>query len=207
MPIYTRTGDEGTTSFVGGQRASKADPRVDAYGALDEAASAIGLAAAAPLDSVTLSVLLFAQQRLATAASVVATPPSARRPDSPFIADEDIACLEQAIDWFAENAPPFEGFVLPGGSEAAARLHLSRSIVRRAERRVVAVGLEDDADKAVVRFLNRLSDALFAAARASLAAGDTPEVSWDPEAPRPEFGEAPRGRAGGIQDDRSARNS
>ncbi len=187
MAIYTRTGDEGDTSLAGGTRVSKADPRVEAFGTIDEANSAIGLALVAATDDTLRSLLTFAQQRLYTCAGRAATPVELRAADAPDIEEEDIATIERAIDLFDGKSPVIRGFVLPQGSELAARLHVARTVVRRAERRVVAAGLSDASDRRAVRFLNRLSDLMFAAARATVSADGTQEALWDADAPRPEI--------------------
>ena len=136
-------------------------------------------------DGPVRDMLMFAQQRLYTCASIVATPPGAAGRVAATIEEADVALLERAIDRFAADTPKLTGFVLPGGSETAARLDLARCVVRRAERRVVAQGLTDENARRVVSFLNRLSDLLFAAARASLAADGIAESRWDPGAERP----------------------
>jgi cob(I)alamin adenosyltransferase len=187
MTIYTRTGDAGETSLAGGMRVSKADPRVEAYGTVDEAACAVGLALQAAADARMREVLLFAQQRLLNCSSRLATPPEARTEGAADVDDEDIRALERAIDEFETRAGSPDRFVLPGGSELAARLHVARTVVRRAERRVAALASVGRADEGVPRFLNRLSDMLFAAARAALKIEGVPETGWDRDASRPAF--------------------
>jgi len=189
MTIYTRTGDTGETSLADGERVSKADPRVEAYGTVDEANSAVGLALALVSDSEMRETLLFAQQRLFNCSSHLATPPEARSERTTDADEADVEALERAIDRFERVAGPLDHFILPGGSELAARLHVARTIVRRAERRVVALDPKHDGDESVARFLNRLSDTLFAAARASLALEGVAETRWDRDASQP--GQAP----------------
>ena len=185
MSIYTRTGDGGEISLADGTRVSKADPRVEAYGTIDEANCAVGMALEVVTDSRMREVLVFVQQRLFNCTSYLATPPEARSHHAGGVDNEDVSFLERAIDAFDSVAGPPESFVLPGGSELAARLHVARTVVRRAERRVVALDRAQDEDGRVARFLNRLSDALFAAARAALALEGAAEVAWDRQAPRP----------------------
>lgn len=185
MAIYTRTGDDGETSLAGGQRVSKTDPRVEAFGTIDEANSAVGLALVVATDESLRSLLTFAQHRLYACASRVATPSQLRTADTPVIADEDIVAIERGIDLLEATAPALRGFVLPGGSELAARLHVARTVVRRAERRVLAMPPHDASDERAARFLNRLSDLLFVAARAVVAADGVEEALWDPKAPAP----------------------
>ena len=185
MTIYTRRGDTGQTSLADGERVSKADPRVEAYGTVDEANCAVGLARVQSGDEFLSNVLDFAQQRLFNCSSHLATPPDARTGTTTDVDAEDLAVLERSIDRFEERTGPLDHFVVPGGSELEARLQFARTVVRRAERRVVALDPSHDGDQRVARFLNRLSDVLFAAARYALAVEDRPEHSWDREAQRP----------------------
>ena len=187
MTIYTRRGDHGDTSLADGQRVSKTSVRVDAYGTVDEANSAVGFARAAVTDAELDGVLHFIQQRLFNCSSSLATPTDSRKDTTPIITADDIALLESAIDRFMERSGPLTHFVIETGCEAAARLQLARAITRRAERRVVALSLEEPVDEQVEMFVNRLSDALFASARyANHLAGITDE-QWDPHAPLPEL--------------------
>lgn len=185
MTIYTRAGDRGKTSLFSGERVSKASERVEAYGTVDEANSAVGLARAAVTDPALDSVLHFVQQRLFNCSSSLATPPEAVTARTPVIDAEDIALLERAIDGFEERTGPLTHFVLEAGSEAGARLHVARAIMRRAERRIVALAEVATVDTNVLGFVNRASDLLFAAARYATALDPAPEEPWDPEAARP----------------------
>lgn len=185
MTIYTRTGDAGQTSLSGGDRVSKADPRVEAYGTIDEANSLVGFVLAAAPQGAVSDVLGFVQHRLCNCAARLATPPGTRTERTVGVSDDDVVFLERAIDAFDGGSRPLRGFVLPGGSELAGRLHLTRTTVRRAERRVVALDLEDEGDLRVLRFLNRLSDLLFSAARVVLAQEGVAEKAWDPEVSPP----------------------
>jgi cob(I)alamin adenosyltransferase len=206
MAIFTRRGDGGQTGEPDGTRVSKASALIEAYGALDEANSAIGLARVAVTDPSLDALLAFAQHRLvscgaalATSAPAAASPeaagptpdpaPSAAAP-APSAAPEtvwagDTEYLERAIGVLIARSAPFAGFVLVGGSEAAARLHVARAVVRRAERRLVALRAERPAEPSVLAFVNRLSDALYAAARAANALDGVPEQPWDPCLPPP----------------------
>lgn len=186
MTLYTGAGDAGETSLAGGDRVSKADARVEAYGEIDEASSAIGLAAAAAGDEALLDLLGFAQQRLTNCAAVVAGPSGDHAASAAKVSEEDVRGLERAIDRLEAASPPLREFVLPGGSDLAARLQVARCAVRRAERRVVATGFRDRENAQILRFLNRLSDALFAAARASLAAEGISDTVWDKAALPPD---------------------
>ncbi len=178
MTIYTRRGDHGETSLGDGTRGRKDGLRVEAYGAVDEANSFVGQARAACADPRLDAVLGFAQHRLFNCSSRLAAAVAAQRP--PGITLDDISALEAAVDAFEATSGPAGGFVLEGGCESAARLHVARAVVRRAERRVVALAAAEHVDETVLAFLNRLSDVLFAAARyANTTAGATEEL-WDP---------------------------
>jgi cob(I)alamin adenosyltransferase len=181
MPrIYTRTGDEGSTSLPDGTRVPKNDPRIELFGALDEANCLIGLARVNIVDSDVDAVLEFLQHRLFNCSACLALgQPSAAMPQ---VSAEDIAALESAIDRFTERLGGFRGFTLPGCDESSARLHVARSVVRRAERVAAIVMGEDPTQANVLAFLNRASDLLYAAARFT-GAGN--ECAWRPDAERP----------------------
>ena len=186
MPIYTRRGDHGDTSLADGQRVAKTSARVEAYGTVDEANSAVGFARAAVTDPELDAVLHFIQQRLFNCSSSLATPAESRNAATPAIDAADVAWLESVIDRFMERSGPLTHFVIEAGCEAAARLHLARAVTRRAERRIVALAAETAVDEQVEAFVNRLSDALFASARyANQLAGFADEL-WDSRAPIPE---------------------
>jgi cob(I)alamin adenosyltransferase len=182
--ISTGGGDHGHTSLGDGRRVRKDDARVEAYGTVDEAAAAIGLARTAVRDAPLDLTLAFAQQRLLNVASLLATPGT----DGPRVTEEDAETLERAAADLLDAAGGFTGFVLPGGSETASRLHVARTVVRRAERRVVSLSSAEDVDPAVLRFLNRLSDTLYAAARYANTIDGVDEDAWNagfepPDAP------------------------
>jgi cob(I)alamin adenosyltransferase len=182
MAIYTRGGDSGETSLGNGMRVGKASLRVEAYGTVDEAGSAIGAARAAVSDPIIGDVLRFMQQRLMNCASALASPGVE---GAATIEAADITALESAIDRFATRTGPFTGFVLESGSTAATHLQLARAITRRAERRVVELATVEPIPPLVSAFLNRSSDALYAAARLANLMDGYAEESWDAEAPRP----------------------
>ncbi len=183
--VYTRTGDDGRTALVGGQRVPKDDARIEAYGTVDELNSWVGLARSAaieagPATAVLGPTLLRVQQQLFNLGSVLATLPADLGARQPRVRDEDIAWLEAEMDAATTRLPALRSFVLPGGSRLNAVLHLARTVCRRAER--VAVGAQRDAGglEREVRYLNRLSDALFVWSRAASAALGQPETLWDP---------------------------
>jgi cob(I)alamin adenosyltransferase len=179
--IYTRTGDDGTTGLVDGSRVPKAAARMEAIGAVDEANSAIGVAVVALDRQPLCAPLARIQNDLFDLGADLATPgddftpgPMALR-----ILPEGAAWLESQIDALNENLPPLGSFILPGGSEAAARVHVARASVRRAERAMVALAAGEPVNPAALAYINRLSDYLFVAARA-INAGGAGDVLWVP---------------------------
>lgn len=186
MSIYTRAGDAGETGLADGTRDSKASVRIEALGALDELGSVLGIVRQAVEDPPLYETLLFIQQRVFNCSAALANP--APNATTPGISDDDVAFLETAIDFLDPGAGQWRGFVLASGGEAAARLHLARTVARRAERRVVALGSQTDLPANVLPFLNRLSDVLFAAARTAAIDADTPEDTWDTNAAPPALG-------------------
>ncbi|MFN3285950.1 MAG: cob(I)yrinic acid a,c-diamide adenosyltransferase [bacterium] len=194
MKIYTRTGDSGQTGLFGGERVSKADPRVEAYGAVDELNSLLGLVRAKLAAGALSELLADVQGRLFDVGAELATP---RVEDPklaarvPRISASSVQALEGWIDRLEADLPPLRSFVLPGGSEAGALLHVARAVCRRAERRVVALAERAAVNPEILRYLNRLGDLLFVAARwVNLAAG-TPEAPWRAVAPAAEGEPAP----------------
>lgn len=177
MKIYTKTGDDGTTGLYGGARVSKADLRVEAYGAVDEANAAVGVARAAGLPAPIEATLARAQGTLFQVGGALATPPGTAG-TAPAVLEADVEELERAIDALEATLPPLRTFVLPAGSEAAARLHLARTVCRRAERAVVHLAGGSAVDPILLRWLNRLSDLLFVQARAANQAAGVPDVPW-----------------------------
>ena len=173
MNIYTRTGDAGDTSLLGGARVSKDDPRIEAYGTVDELSSCIGVARAAwpsgPIDAELARV----QNDLFDIGAQLAAPGLDRfRGADPSRIGE----LEHAIDAMESELAPLTNFILPGGTAAAAQLHVARTVCRRAERRVIS--LHDDSAQQAVVYLNRLSDYLVVAARYANAKHGVRDVTW-----------------------------
>ena len=167
--VYTRGGDAGETSLVGGQRLRKDDLRIEAYGTIDELNSFIGLAresaielaVQAPALMELADILRRVQNELFNAGSTLATLPADLHPKQPRVTVAEAKQLEQEIDRMNEHLEPLRSFVLPGGSRLNAELHVCRTICRRAERICVALAARETLDGDVVRYLNRLSDALF----------------------------------------------
>jgi cob(I)alamin adenosyltransferase len=181
MKIYTKHGDDGSTGLLGGQRLPKDDVRVTAYGTVDELNSAIGLAAAACDDPDTRDVLRRIQSELLMLGSELATQPG-RAPDV-MIESGHAAQLERWIDEVSDELDPLTGFILPGGSDAASRLHVARTVCRRAERAVVALARTQHVRREVSIYLNRLSDLLFTLARRMNHRAGLPDVLWNANRP------------------------
>jgi cob(I)alamin adenosyltransferase len=182
--IYTRTGDKGDTGLVGGRRVSKDSPRIWAYGTVDELNSAIGLARAfnarkktgfaAKLDHVLAQI----QNDLFDLGAGLATLPEDRQTGMPSIGKQHITKLERLMDDLIAELGPLQEFILPGGSETAAALHLARTICRRAERFCVRLTRSERIGEQIVPYLNRLSDALFVLARWANKKQKVREIFW-----------------------------
>ncbi|MFC4807709.1 cob(I)yrinic acid a,c-diamide adenosyltransferase [Paenibacillus sp. GCM10023250] len=183
MKIYTKSGDKGQTSLVSGKRVPKNAARVQAYGTVDEANSMIGFALSALEGSSEWesfrAMLLEVQAKLFHVGAELSTP-SLLKPAWP-IKEEDVDRLEAYIDGMEAELPPLTNFILPGGLPCGAALHAARTVVRRAERLAVEVRREEDLNPVVLKYLNRLSDLLFVAARFANRRQGAPE----PDLPRP----------------------
>lgn len=179
MKIYTRTGDAGETGLFDGTRVSKADPRVDAYGAIDETNAWLGLARASGLDAELAGMLETIQRDLFAVGARLADPAQriAERVTKAAVRAEAIAQMESWIDALEGDLPPLRRFILAGGSPAGAALHLARTVCRRAERRIVSLGA-DAVEPEVLAYVNRLSDFLFVLARAVNKRAGVVEIQW-----------------------------
>lgn len=179
MKIYTKTGDRGETGLFGGARVSKASLRVEAYGEVDELNSAIGWARLQVSDSELDALLNQIQNDLfEVGAELGSTSERKEKSGMPLIEERQVETLEHAIDEYEKGPPPLESFVLPGGSEAAARFHLARCTCRRAERSIVALSTQESVRGEVLRYVNRLSDLLFTLARHANHAEGVPDIPW-----------------------------
>ena len=179
MKIYTRTGDSGETSLFDGTRARKDDPRIDAYGEVDELNAWLGFVLASSRIDPGIDVEIVAIQRDLFALGAQLADPGeklAARVEKAVIADAHVERLERLIDRFEGTLPPLRRFILAGGTPAGAALHLARTVCRRAERRMVA--LAPPVDPVLLRYINRLSDLLFVLARAVNHQGHVPETEW-----------------------------
>ncbi|HEX6385763.1 MAG TPA: cob(I)yrinic acid a,c-diamide adenosyltransferase [Anaerolineae bacterium] len=178
--IYTRKGDEGTTSLGGRQRVAKDSARVSAYGSVDELNSVIGVALANGLSPRLAEVLPAIQNELFHLGSDLCfTEEDKQEYNIPQIEERHVVRLEQLIDEMTAVVGPLENFILPGGSVGAAYLHIARTVCRRAEREVVTLTREEAVGPFVIKYLNRLSDALFVMARYENHERGTPEPLWD----------------------------
>ena len=181
--VYTRTGDDGTTGLGGGQRVPKDSPRIAAYGTVDEISSAIGVALALGLHPRLAATLTRVQNDLFNLGSdlCILEEDKAERP-VPVIEERHVEALERLMDELSAEIPPLENFILPGGSPGAAQLHVARTVCRRAERRTIALSRLEPIGPLVVKYLNRLSDALFVMARFENLQRGIPDVLWDSRA-------------------------
>jgi cob(I)alamin adenosyltransferase len=179
VKIYTKTGDTGETSFFDNTRVSKADPRVDAYGEVDELNACLGVARAAGVDEEIGTLLDSLQKDLFALGARLADPSGriAARVEKTVIGSAAVERLEQTIDRLEATLPPLRKFILPGGASAGAVLHLARTVCRRAERRIVALG-GGVLDPILIVYMNRLSDLLFVMARVVNRRAGVPETEW-----------------------------
>lgn len=166
--IYTKTGDKGQTSLIGGTRVPKYHDRIEAYGTLDELNSFLGLIRDQSVNDVVKDIIIEIQDRIFTAESLLAADPTAQVKTLPRLTDEDISFLEKQIDKMNEVLPPLTKFILPGGHTTVSFCHIARTVCRRAERLTIhLIELNPDTyqGEMVVKYLNRLSDYLFVLAR------------------------------------------
>lgn len=179
MKIYTKGGDQGSTGLFGGARVKKSDPRVAAYGEVDELNAQLGVVRTLPLPAAVEQSLRAVQSELFTLGSELATPePEKARMKLPHTQPAWILALEQAIDAIDAEVPALRSFILPGGTAAAAQLHLARTVCRRAERAVVELAAQEPVAPNVLTYLNRLSDYLFMAARLANHRAHVADVAW-----------------------------
>ena len=178
--VYTRKGDSGSTRLGGGQEVPKDSLRIEAYGTVDELSSCIGVAIASGLDPSLETPLTAAQNELFHVGSdLCILEGDKKRLQAPTIQQRHVDALEKLIDWLTSELGPLENFILPGGSPGASHLHVARSVCRRAERLVVALSRQEKVGPFVVKYLNRLSDALFVMARYENKRKGTADILWD----------------------------
>ncbi|MCW5910072.1 MAG: cob(I)yrinic acid a,c-diamide adenosyltransferase [Cyclobacteriaceae bacterium] len=180
MKIYTKTGDQGSTSLFGGKRVLKSDLRIDTYGTVDELNSWIGVLRDQDVNQKRNQALTEIQDRLFTIGSILATEPGNAKVKIPELLDADILFLEKEIDTMDAMLPPMKFFVLPGGHQAVSFGHVTRTVCRRAERLVIALNQAEPINELVIKYLNRLSDYLFVVCRAMSFELKTIETPWKP---------------------------
>lgn len=181
--VYTRQGDDGTTALGTGRRVSKSDPRIEAYGTVDELNAHIGVVLASNVAAELVTPLRTIQNELFHAGAELCIPEADKEQmPRPHVAAPHVAALETLMDRLSEALPPLENFVLPGGTLAAGHLHVARTVCRRAERLVIALSQNQPVAADLVHYLNRLSDALFVMARFDNRAAGIAEPTWDSRA-------------------------
>lgn len=180
MKIYTKTGDKGFTSLIGGTRVPKYHIRIESYGTIDELNSYIGLIRDQDIDAADKTLLKEIQDRLFTIGASLAADPDKSKMVIPDLHTEDVELLEEEMDRINEKIPPLKHFILPGGSNAISFCHIARCVCRRAERLVVQLNDESPVDEKVIIYLNRLSDYLFTLARKVGFENQIPENEWLP---------------------------
>lgn len=179
MAIYTRTGDKGITSLFNGQRVSKTDVRVDAYGTVDELNSIIGVVLSSKYKVLSIKKeLIKIQNDLLDIGSALANPATNDKRQATSYLAKRVKEFERFIDQMTEKMPPLKNFILPGGGKIGAMLHLARAISRRAERKIVALNIKEKIDRNIVIYLNRLSDLLFTMARFANFREKKKEIIW-----------------------------
>ncbi|MBU2555432.1 MAG: cob(I)yrinic acid a,c-diamide adenosyltransferase [Bacteroidetes bacterium] len=178
--IYTKTGDSGTTSLIGGSRVPKDDLRIECYGTVDELVSWIGLLRDQAIDAKYTSILIEIQDRLFTIESLLAHDGNPLRNPLPTIVEEDILYLEKGIDDMNEELPELSSFILSGGHVIVSYCHIARTVCRRAERLVIRLDREQKVDPLNIKYLNRLSDYLFVLSRRLSHDLGATETLWRP---------------------------
>lgn len=177
--IYTRSGDNKTTSIIGGERIPKYSLRLEAYGTIDELSAFIGnlVADDSVIDQQRIDLIKI-QNMLFNIGGYLATPPKIRKPDIPGLSSDHIAQMEEWIDRMDEQLPKLKNFIIPGGCKASAKANLARTVCRRAERRVVELADQENINPVVLAYLNRLSDYLFVIGRYLNKFADYQEILW-----------------------------
>lgn len=176
--IYTKTGDAGTTSLVGGKRVDKACARLESYGTIDELNAQVGLLLTYIYDSAEIECLIGIQNRLFVVGAQLATDPESSQTPSYTITEKDVTALEENIDLASEGLPKWRGFTLPGGCRAAAIAHVCRTVCRRAERKIMALNASEPVDPCLIAYINRLSDYFYVLALRLNFFRGTDEILW-----------------------------
>lgn len=178
--IYTKTGDKGSTSLIGGTRLPKDHIKIEAYGSVDELNAWIGVLADAPENLIRNAFLKEIQDRLFTIGAELASEPEQNKKKLPELFESDIEVLEKEMDAYNEVIPTLRAFVLPGGHLLVSFAHVARTVCRRAERQVIRLSHDEEVNSLIVKYLNRLSDYLFVLSRKITQEQNAPEVAWKP---------------------------
>lgn len=178
--IYTKTGDKGTTSLIGGERVPKYDDRIEAYGTVDELNSWIGLIRDQDIDPGLKAVLLGVQNTLFVMESQLAKGPGSEKTALPEVTQEDVEILEKEIDRMEKDLPPLRSFILPGGHTVVSYCHIARTVCRRAERLIIKIAEKYPVASLNIQYLNRLSDYLFVLSRKVSKDLGGEEIAWKP---------------------------
>lgn len=182
MKIYTKTGDKGMTSLVGGKRVPKNSIRLESYGTIDELNSHLGMIRSFPIDPVISEELIEIQSRLFDVGGHLATDPDDAHVKVRLgVKESDIEQLEKGIDRMDAEVPPMKFFVLPGGNQMVSSCHIARTVCRRAERRILDLSAETEVDDLILKYVNRLSDYLFILSRKLAHDSGVEEMKWIPE--------------------------
>lgn len=179
MKIYTKTGDDGTTSLFDGSRVTKNHLRVEAYGDVDELNAMLGVAVVSLKDEEIKKFVMRIQKDLFALGAQLANPKHKKQKAKSDFSPDKVTVLEKAIDRFEEELSPLTCFILPGGIQASATLHLARTICRRAERKVITLSSKEEVDPLLIVYLNRLSDCLFVLARLANKRANVTDVLWE----------------------------
>ncbi len=180
LKIYTKTGDKGQTSLIGGTRLPKHHIRIETYGTVDELNSFIGLVRDSISEKELFNLLIEIQDRLFTIGSLLAADPVKNKMELPKLNESDIVLLEKAIDKMNETLPEMKSFVLPGGHPTVSYCHIARCVCRRAERAVLKLAENEKVDELIYKYLNRLSDYLFILSRKLTQDLKANEIPWKP---------------------------
>lgn len=181
MKIYTKTGDQGTTSLIGGTRVAKNNVRLEAYGSVDELNSYLGMIRSYPIDENSMEQLIEIQNVLFVVGANLATDTTVSSLQKKLpCTEEDVLFLERAIDGMDGMLPPLQYFVLPGGSPAISACHIARTVCRRVERRIIDMSEEIEVEDIILRYINRLSDYLFVLGRKIAYDSGVEEAKWIP---------------------------
>ncbi|MBK5285627.1 MAG: cob(I)yrinic acid a,c-diamide adenosyltransferase [Bacteroidia bacterium] len=180
LKIYTKKGDFGKTSLIGGTRVSKSHSRIESYGTVDELNSWVGLLRDEVKDKATVKTLIEIQNKLFIIGSLLAADPKKNKMKLPQLSENDVEILEREMDRMNETLPPIKNFLLPGGHPVVSHCHLTRCVCRRAERNVIHLASESFVQQIAIKYLNRLSDYFFVLSRKLASDFKAIEIPWKP---------------------------